>query len=332
MSTLFPSNIASGPQTFASWRHTVCETFVEHECQPQSRRPFVGEIRSIGASGLIFSTLRSRDQIVRRTNHNIRRDGKELLLFLLQLGGSCDLEQDGRDTRLGPGDMACFDTTRPYMLNFCDDFEQLVIQVPNSTIHDLIGPSSRFVSRKISATSPISKLAFPFLRQTANSLGELGSNTAIGVVETSTSLLATAFSELVVDDVRAIRWGKDALLCRAKAYIEQHLQDPDLDIDAIAQFMGISRRYLQELFQADDSTPTEFLWSRRLERSRRYLTDPLMTGESISQIALACGFKDFTHFSRRFKARYLSTPRDCRRIALTGHAGLNAAIELGRKH
>jgi AraC-like DNA-binding protein len=320
MRTLSPSNTGSGPRTFAAWRHAVCETFVEHECQPQSRRPFVGDIESIEAKGLVFSTLRSRDQIVRRTSQNIRRDGKELLLFLLQLGGNCDLEQDGRDTRLSPGDMACFDTTRPYVLNFSGDFEQLVIQIPSSTIHNLIGPTSRFVSRKIAPTSPMNKLAFPFLRQAANSLGELGSNTAFGVVEASTSLLATAFGELVAGDAKVAKWGKDALLCRAKAYIESHYQDPDLNTDAIARSIGISRRYLQELFQADNSTPTDFLWSRRLAKSRRHLTDPLLNGESISQIALACGFKDFTHFSRRFKATYFESPRDYRRMALGGKA------------
>jgi transcriptional regulator GlxA family with amidase domain len=42
--------------------------------------------------------------------------------------------------------------------------------------------------------------------------------------------------------------------------------------------------------------------------------DPLIP--SVSQIALSCGFKDFTHFSRRFKATYLATPRDCRRTTL----------------
>jgi AraC-like DNA-binding protein len=307
------SSVLFGDRGFALWRQTVRETLVEHECRQRSNRPFVGGITSVKVKELVFSTLHSRDQIVRRTNRNIRHDSKELLLFVLQLGGNCDLEQDGRDTRLGPGEMACFDTTRPYMMNFSDDFEHLVIQVPNLTISSRIGPTSRFVARKISTTSPMGKLAFPFLKHASNSFSELDSSAAHGVATIAISLLATAFGELMVGDDKPIRWGKDALLCRAKAYIESHLQDPDLDTARISRSMGISCRYLQELFQADNLTPTEFLWSRRLERSRRYLTDPQMNGNSISQIALACGFSDLTHFSRRFKARYLATPRDCRR-------------------
>jgi AraC-like DNA-binding protein len=307
---------ASSARTFELWRQSVCETFVHHDCRLQSDRPFVGEINSVKAKDLVFSTLHSRDQVVRRTARDIRRDGRELLLVVLQLGGSCDLEQDGRDTRLGPGDMACFDTRRPYMMNFGDAFKQLVIQVPASTIAGLLGPTSHFVSRKVSGASPMGRLAFPFLQETSNTLAELGSNAADGVIDMSISLLATAFGELRAEDARTLRWGKDALLCRAKAYIESHLQDPDLGTDGIARYLGVSRRYLQEIFRADRSTPAAFLWSRRLARSRRYLVDPLMDGQSISQIALSCGFKDFTHFSRRFKAVYLATPRDCRRMAL----------------
>ena len=310
------STISSRARAFELWRQSVCETFVHHDCRLQSDRPFVGEIKSVKAKDLVFSTLHSQDQTVRRTGRDIRRDGRELLLFVLQLGGSCDLEQDGRDTRLGPGDMACFDTTRPYMMNFGDAFNQLVIQVPASTITGLIGPTSHFVSRKISGASPMGRLAFPFLKETSNSLAELGSNATDGVIEVSISLLATAFGELRAEDPRTLRWGKEALLCRAKAYIESHLQDPDLGTDDIARYLGVSRRYLQEIFRADRSTPAAFLWGRRLARSRRYLMDPLMDGQSISQIALSCGFKDFTHFSRRFKAAYLATPRDCRRTTL----------------
>jgi AraC-like DNA-binding protein len=311
------STISSSARAFELWRQSVCETFVHHDCRLHSNRPFVGEIKSVKAKDLVFSTLHSHDQTVRRTGKDIRRDGRELLLFVLQLGGACDLEQDGRDTRLGPGDMACFDTTRPYMMNFGDAFKQLVIQVPASTIAGRIGPTSHFVSRKISGASLMGRLAFPFLKETSNSLGEFGSDTADGVIDVSISLLATAFGELRAEDSRALPWGKDALLCRAKAYIESHLQDPELGTDDIAHFLGISRRYLQEIFRADNSTPAAFLWSRRLARSHRYLTDPVLNGQSISQIALACGFRDFTHFSRRFKVAYVATPRDCRREALT---------------
>ena len=40
------------------------------------------------------------------------------------------IAQDGREARLMPGDFACYDSTRPYTLNFDSSFEQLVLHMP----------------------------------------------------------------------------------------------------------------------------------------------------------------------------------------------------------
>ena len=51
---------------------------------------------------------------------------------------------------------------------------------------------------------------------------------------------------------------------------------------------------------------------RRLDKSRRDLADPLRAGDSIAQIALACGFADFGHFSHRYKDAFGTSPREDR--------------------
>jgi AraC family transcriptional activator of tynA and feaB len=76
--------------------------------------------------------------------------------------------------------------------------------------------------------------------------------------------------------------------------------------------MCISPRYLQDLFQAEQTTVSDWIWTRRLEKSRRDLADPLRAGDSIAQIALACGFADFGHFSRRYKEAFGMPPREYR--------------------
>jgi len=42
------------------------------------------------------------------------------------------------------------------------------------------------------------------------------------------------------------------------------------------------------------------------------VADPLRACDSIAQIALACGFTDFGHFSRRYKEAFGASPRDDR--------------------
>ena len=63
---------------------------------------------------------------------------------------------------------------------------------------------------------------------------------------------------------------------------------------------------------------SEWIWSRRLEKARRDLFDPLLARESITQIALSSGFSDLAHFSRRFKAAYALAPREYRCLQSPG--------------
>ena len=55
----------------------------------------------------------------------------------------------------------------------------------------------------------------------------------------------------------------------------------------LTALVSISPRYLHGLFQAEGTTVSDFIWNRRLEKSRREMADPLRAGDSISQIALA---------------------------------------------
>jgi hypothetical protein len=52
---------------------------------------------------------------------------------------------------------------------------------------------------------------------------------------------------------------------------------------------------------------------RRLDRSAGYLVDPKYERLSISEISFACGFSDPAHFSRTFKARFATSPKDYRK-------------------
>jgi AraC-like DNA-binding protein len=73
---------------------------------------------------------------------------------------------------------------------------------------------------------------------------------------------------------------------------------------------GISLRYLQKLFTARGSTCSEFIYSLRLDHAARLLQRraSLATGQPLSEIAYACGFRDYTHFARRFRHRFGYSP------------------------
>lgn len=100
---------------------------------------------------------------------------------------------------------------------------------------------------------------------------------------------------------------RNAKVTEAVALMEANLHEP-LPTDEIARLVGVSRRQLERLFkQYLDDMPSRYYIELRLARARRLLRH---SGQSVLQIALACGFASASHFSNAYRARFGRTPRD----------------------
>ena len=93
---------------------------------------------------------------------------------------------------------------------------------------------------------------------------------------------------------------------RIRDIIKDGFADPDFGPREVAAETGISLRYLQKLFTARGSTCSEFIYSLRLDHAARLLhrRASLETSQPLSEIAYACGFRDYTHFARRFRHQF----------------------------
>jgi len=321
MKTVVSTSGIAERKRFLFWQDAVCDTFVDLDCRAYADRPFFGELATASCNDLHFSSVRADGQIVERTHARIRRAREEVMLISLQVRGTGVIAQDGREARLAPGDFACYDSTRPYTLTFTADFEQIVLHMPREAMIRRIGRTEAWTARRIEATSPVGSLVLPFVRQTASIVSDITLATASQLSETCLSLVTAALTEKG-SETESNSAARTALIFRAKALIDSQLHDHMLNTEKVAGLVGISPRYLQDLFHAEQSTVSDWIWKRRLERSRRYLADPLHAGDSIAQIALSCGFADFGHFSRRYKDAFGVSPRDDR-------AALKAAVPTG---
>ena len=75
-------------------------------------------------------------------------------------------------------------------------------------------------------------------------------------------------------------------------------------------------RRLHQVFQDEGTTVSTWIRTRRLERCRRALEDPMSAGVPVARIAARWGFPDAAHFSRVFKAAYGVSPSAARNQAL----------------
>ncbi len=101
-------------------------------------------------------------------------------------------------------------------------------------------------------------------------------------------------------------------LQRAKNAIAMNFHRPSLSVAKVAVLIGVSPRRLQELFQRNGTTASDYIRATRLDAARRRLADPAFARISIAQIAENAGFADPAHFSRAFRRAFGVSPRAAR--------------------
>ncbi|MBF9053043.1 helix-turn-helix domain-containing protein [Rhodobacterales bacterium LSUCC1028] len=80
----------------------------------------------------------------------------------------------------------------------------------------------------------------------------------------------------------------------------------------ICQYAGISSRQLERLFKRYlNTTPKKHLLGVRLAKARQLLQQTEM---SVTEITLACGFENTSHFARLYRRAFGIAPREQRAI------------------
>lgn len=98
---------------------------------------------------------------------------------------------------------------------------------------------------------------------------------------------------------------RNAHLMRAIAIMEANIEDP-VSPSLIAEELGISTRQLERLFvRFLNSTPKHYFMEMRLNRARNLL---VQSEQSVTEIAMACGFQTTSHFSKVFRAHFGTSP------------------------
>lgn len=106
---------------------------------------------------------------------------------------------------------------------------------------------------------------------------------------------------------RDLRLGTDAqrLARKAMAYIHEHYTEP-LTREELARHVNASDGYLARCFRQETGlTPMSYLNRYRVRQAQSLLTS---TRQSVTAIALACGFSDVNYFSRVFRQETGQSP------------------------
>jgi CheY-like chemotaxis protein len=99
---------------------------------------------------------------------------------------------------------------------------------------------------------------------------------------------------------------EDSLRVRLRRALGEASHDPAFDVPALATRLGMSRAQLHRRVREETgSTPAELIIRFRLERAAEMLTG---RAGNVGEVAYAVGFKNLSHFVRRFREQYGQTP------------------------
>lgn len=295
---------------FADFRSAVSDSFVPLQVRSDNAGRFAGRIRMAELDDIHVSEVSAREHSVERTPELIARGDRRYFKLSLQISGSGLLIQDNREAVLNPGDIAVYDTGRPYSMVFDDDFRMMVVMFPQ-TLLDLPAESvGQLTAVRFAHGHGLTGMIAPFLEQMANGIDRLSGPTGTRLAHNAIDLVSTMFASELGSLIEP--GGHRALAGRIRAYIEENLGDPQLDPAGIAAAHFISTRHLHGVFREEGTTVSTWVRTRRLEHCRRDLADPLLADRAIGAIAARWGFIDAAHFSRLFKATFGRSPSDVR--------------------
>ncbi|MBF6064976.1 helix-turn-helix domain-containing protein [Nocardia terpenica] len=287
------------------WEYALGRVGSSFDIHYATDREFHAWMQAGWIAGLqVAGTASSRYDLV-RTPRRIRNSDSEAYLCTVVAEGRMGLEQDGRTTILGRGDLAIVDNSRPYRFIGESSRRLALAKFPYSMIplrQDRIG---QLTGVRIPGDSGSGALISAMLCQIVDQLDsdDLAGNGRLATA--MTDLIAAALAtRLDLTGSLPSQTRQTALLHHICAFIEHHLDDPDLSPDIIAAAHHINPRYLRKLFQAQGHTVTGWIREQRLQRCRRDLVDPRLAGQSIAMIAARWGFLDIAHFTRTFRAAF----------------------------
>lgn len=252
----------------------------------------------------------------------------DFALVQMPLVGHTEIECDGQSLSLQAGEVALLSPRHDLRLLWSEQCQQIIVKVPHA-LAQLAGqgrsPWSSPVFKLREEHGPVWQAMVQQMLALvpAQHQGVLHTPWVDGFEASLVSFLQAHQPSYAGETVEATLSGQElrsrvgqVRIEQLEAYLDQHPGTP-LTLVAMAQVIGVSERTLNALCQQwRRCTPMELLRSHRLDLAHRRLCDG--SGDSVTEVALECGFAHLGRFSAYYRERFGQTPGQTRLRALAG--------------
>ncbi|MBL3698545.1 helix-turn-helix domain-containing protein [Leucobacter luti] len=302
----------SATRDVSEYSRLVSERFAPLTIDTDRGGRFRGQIRGRSLGELEVFDVRATQHRVERSASVAAVTPRRRYMLHLQTAGVGEMAQDGREATLHPGDMAFYDSDRPYSLSLDDTFRNSILVFPQHLLKLPHHDTQQFSATKIGGSQGFAKMVAPFLRQLSTDMDHLPAHQSARFAHAVVDLVSTVLQEELGSAPGAEPRQHDTMT-QLYAFIEEHLASPTLGPQRIAAENFISVRTLHAMFSKTGTSVASWIRHRRLELSRAALANPELDALPIHVLMVRFGFVDAAHFSRTFKTAYGESPTEFRR-------------------
>ena len=304
---LAPQERVEAVHTAMMYASAPCHVIHEDPTGPVHARM---EVWDFGNANIF--THRSSGIRLLRTDKLARQDAMPVIALSVQLRSQGRLEQQRRRQVVPAGELLAVDLSGAYDYSWSGDGAAGCIQIP----FDQLGLPVDVIRRAAPRIrdSPFCRLVTDHITHLTREPGRIVADPASAAVAAASVELVRALLASAGRVERSTRQVlAETLLTRVRAFVRQRLADPDLDPAMIAAAHNVSLRHLYQVCAAADLSLEQWIIAERLQGARHELLLPESRHRSVAAVAQRWGFRDATHFTRRFKARYGMLPSQWRR-------------------
>ncbi|MFJ6662228.1 helix-turn-helix domain-containing protein [Streptomyces sp. NPDC091377] len=313
--TEFSTESVAAPERFELFTEFTSRSHTVNRLRSNNQDDFRSSIRTLALGELQISNMRLPHLEITRTAKLVRQSDPEVYQFNYFLGQAARLSVDGTCTALGAGDLVMLDSSRPYRADVPGAGEHITVQLPRRLMPLPEKTMRRLLAVPISARSGMGCMLGEWLTTVQARASDFTRADVCALTSVSLDLLASVAARwLGTENALTPEARRNALRARINTFAEQHLADPAMTPQMIADAHHISLRHLQQLLAEDGTSPAAWIRHRRLERCRLDLADPRLSSQPIQAIAARWGFTNPMHFSRLFRTAYGIPPRDYRNL------------------
>ncbi|WP_406483175.1 helix-turn-helix domain-containing protein [Streptomyces platensis] len=321
---LFRTDNLPPADRFDCWRELVSGTHAPLDLCSDHRADFLASQRVLDLGAVSVWPTTFQPVCFRRTPKLIRQSDPEGLHLSLSLHGALRAVRSNDETVHGPDSLCVVDTSRPVDVHAGDDSRPhtgVGLEVPKALLPLPRHTFDRVTTVRLSTREGFGALLAQLLTQLANDTSPYqaadGPRLGTVVIDLLSALLAH-----VLDADRSLppETHRQALVLRIRAFVQQHLHDPQLSPCTIAAAHHISRSYLYRLFEDEEESIAAWIRGQRLEHARRDLAQPAMRTTPIHTIAACWCFTHAADFTRAFRRAYGMSPREYRSFAIAHSA------------